>query len=127
MFRSRMLRSFILTIVALVFATTAYALAASNTVPDHYAGEGAGTVSPYTVSNILYNLNAADSSNIDSVTFTLNAAAADGDVIVRLLTTGSYYTCTSTDSINWSCTTTGATIETTNEFRVIAGDSLFIP
>lgn len=122
MFRSRMLRSFILTIVALVFATTAFALAAQNTVPDHYAGEGAGVVNPYTVSNIQYNLNATNSSNIDSVTFTLNAAA--GDVMVRLLTTGSYFTCTNPTATDWECITAGATILATDEFRVIAGDSL---
>ena len=122
MFRSRMLRTFVIIVVILVFATTAYALAASNTVPDSYAGEGAGTVSGYNVTNLQFNLNATNASNIDSVTFTLDAAATN--VMVRLVTTGSYYTCTNTSGFNWSCDTTSpqATVLATDEVRVIARD-----
>jgi hypothetical protein len=106
----------------LVFATAAYALAASNTVPASYAGEGAGGVSGYVVTNLQYNLNGTNASNIDSVTFTLDAAATD--VIVRLVTTGSYYTCQNTGGFNWSCDTTTpqATVLATDEVRVIARD-----
>ncbi len=51
MFHSRMFRSVIIMIVALVFASTAYALAASNTLADAgKAGDGNNTVSGYTVS-----------------------------------------------------------------------------
>ena len=122
MLRSRMLRTFIITIAVLVFATAAYALAASNTVPSSYAGEGAGGVSGYTVTNLQFNLNATNASNIDSVTFTLDAAATS--VMARLVTTGSYYTCTNTGGFNWSCDTTTpqATVLATDEFRVIASD-----
>jgi hypothetical protein len=122
MFRSRMLRTLLITILVLVFATTAYALAASNTVPSSYAGEGAGAVSGYDVTNLLFNLNASNASYIDSVTFTLDAAATD--VMVRLETTGSYYACTNPSGFNWSCITTlpQATVLATDEVRVIARD-----
>jgi opacity protein-like surface antigen len=122
MFRSRMLKSLIITILVLVFATAAYALAASNTVPSSYAGEGAGGVSGYDVTNLQYNLNGSNASNIDSVTFTLDAAATD--VMVRLVTTGSYYSCTNTSGFNWSCDTASpqATVLATDEVRVIARD-----
>jgi hypothetical protein len=118
MFRSSKL--FVVVIVALVFATAAFAFAASNTVPASYAGEGASTTSGYTVSNVAYNLNATTASNIDSVTFTLNAAATT--VKVRLVTTGSYYSCTNTSGFNWSCATTSpqATVAAADEFRVVA-------
>lgn len=118
MFRSTKL--FIIVLVVLVFATSAFAFAASNTVPASYAGEGSSVTSGYTVTNVVYNLNATTASNIDSTTFTLNAAAAT--VKVRLVTTGSYYSCTNTSGFNWSCNTTSpqATVAAADEFRVVA-------
>jgi hypothetical protein len=125
MFHSRISKTVLVTIVILIFATTAYAFAASNTVPNTGAGEGSGTVSGYTVTAVQYHLNATNASNIDSVTFTLNAAATD--VKIRLVTTGSYYDCSNT-LLDWTCATTSpqATVLAANEFRVIAGD-VFIP
>ena len=118
MFRSSKL--FVVVLVVLVFATAAFAFAATNTVPASYAGEGASITSGYTVSNVLYNLNATTASNIDSVTFTLNAASTT--VKVRLVTTGSYYACTNTSGNNWSCNTTSpqGTVAAADEFRVVA-------
>ena len=110
---------FLIVLLALVFATAAFAFAASNTVPSTYAGEGASVTSGYTVSNVVYNLNATTPSNIDSVTFTLNAAASN--VKIRVVTTGSYYNCTNV-GLNWTCNTTApqATVATADELRVIA-------
>jgi hypothetical protein len=116
MFRSAKL--FVIVLIVLVFATAAFAFAASNTVPASYAGEGASVTSGYTVSSVLYNLNTTTPSNIDSVTFTLNASATT--VKIRLVTTGSYYTCSNTSGTNWSCTTSGATVAAADEFRVVA-------
>jgi hypothetical protein len=75
--------------VALVIATSAYGFAAANTVPDSKAGDGTGTVSGYTVTNVTYVLEASDPSKIDTVTFTLDAAA--DTVQVQLVTGGSWY------------------------------------
>ena len=119
MFRSSKL--FVVVLVVLVFATTAFAFAAANTMPPStYAGEGSSTTSGYTVSNVVYNLNAGTPSNIDSVTFALNAAATN--VKIRLITTGSYYACTNTSGFNWSCATTApqSTVAAADEFRVVA-------
>jgi archaellin len=118
MFKFRSSKMFVAVLMVLIFATAAFAFAASNTVPASYAGEGASVTSGYTVSNVAYNLNAATPSNIDSVAFTLNAAA--GTVKVRLVTTGSYYNCTNPSGFNWSCTTAGATVAAADEFRVVA-------
>jgi hypothetical protein len=117
-----MFRSFKLFVVLLVliFATAAFAFAASNTVPGTRAGEGASVTGGYTVSNVVYNLNATTPSNVDTVTFTLNAAASN--VKIRLVTTGSYYSCTNTSGNNWSCNTTSpqVTVAAADELRVIA-------
>ena len=53
-----MLRSFIIIVVALALTTTAFALAAGNTVDTSKAGDGSAAVSGYAVTNITYNLNA---------------------------------------------------------------------
>lgn len=116
MFRSSKL--FFIVLIVLVFATSAFAFAASNTVPASFAGEGASVTSGYTVTNVVYNLNATTPSNIDSVTFTLNAAAST--VKVRLVTAGSYVTCTNPSGNNWSCPTAGSTVAAADEFRVVA-------
>ena len=120
MFQFRSSKMFVVVLMVLVFATAAFAFAASNTVPASYAGEGASVTSGYTVTNVAYNLNGTTPSNIDSVTFTLNASAAT--VKVRLVTTGSYYSCTNPSGNNWSCTTTSpqATVAAADEFRVVA-------
>lgn len=116
MFRSSKL--FVIVLVVLVFATAAFSFAASNNMPaSTYAGEGASVTSGYTVSNVVYNLNATTPSNIDNVTFSLNAAATN--VKVRLVTTGSYFTCTNA-GLNWTCNTAGVTVAAADEFRVVA-------
>ena len=119
MFRSSKL--FVVVLVVLVFATSAFAFAAANTMPaSTYAGEGSSVTSGYTVSNVIYNLNGTTPSNVDSVTFALNAAATN--VKIRLVTTGSYYTCSNTSGFNWSCATTApqVTVNAADEFRVVA-------
>jgi FlaG/FlaF family flagellin (archaellin) len=121
MFFSRFVKIFVIVLIAFVFATVATAFAASNTVPSSAAGEGAGAVSGYTVTNVQYQLNASNPANIDSVTFTLNAAATT--VRIKLVSSGStYYNCTNSGGNNWSCTTTGATVAPSDELRVIAAN-----
>lgn len=119
MFNFRSSKMFVAVLMVLVFATAAFAFAATNTVPATYAGEGASTTSGYVVTNVVYNLNATTASNIDSVTFTLDAAAST--VKVRLITTGSYYACTNS-GLNWTCLTAGVTVAAADELRVIASE-----
>lgn len=120
MFNLRSSKMFVSVLMVLVFATAAFAFAATNTVPASYAGEGASTTSGYTVSNVVYNLNATTPSNIDSVAFTLNAAA--GTAKIRVVTTGSYYSCTNPSGFNWTCNTTSpqTTVSAADELRVVA-------
>jgi hypothetical protein len=120
MFKFRSTKMFVSILMVLALATAAFAFAATNTVPASYAGEGASTTSGYTVTNVVYNLNATTASNIDSVSFTLNAAA--GTVKIRLVTTGSFYSCTNPSGFNWTCNTTSpqATVSAADELRVVA-------
>ena len=84
---SRLVRLGAVLLLAVAVMAAAYGFAATNTVPDTRAGDGAGTINGYTVSNVVYTLNASNPQQLDRVEFDLNAAA--GTVKVRLQTTGS--------------------------------------
>lgn len=122
MFFSRATKIFAIAIVAFVFATVATAFAASNTVPATSAGEGTGSISGYTVTNVQYHLNTTTPSNIDSVSFTLSASA--GTVAIELLPSTTGYSCTNTGGNNWSCSTTSpqATVAPATQLDVIAAN-----
>jgi len=112
--------------VSVIFAAAVYGFAASNVVPESGAGDGTGTISGYTITNIDYNLNATTPTNIDSVDFDINptaGASAPGLVKIKLVSAGgNWYTCSVTVSPNWSCTTTSpqATVATANQLQVVA-------
>ena len=74
----RMRRRAIIAIGALVavLSISGYAFTASNTVPNATLGQGANTISGYTISSVAYNLNASTPTNVDSVTFTISPATA---------------------------------------------------
>jgi len=119
--RSRRRRRLVLvTAAAAALAFAAYALTASNTVPATKAGDGYGAISGYTVSNIAYQLEAANPANIDSVTFDLSATA--GTVKVKVINASATYTdCTNPSGNSWSCNfASNPTVLSADEFRVIA-------
>ncbi len=123
-----MLRNFKVLFVVLVIAilsVSAYAFAASNTLPATKAGDGTGAVSGYTVTSVVYTLNATDPSTLDSVEFDLGAAAATGKVKAQLVaTTGTWYTCTQVGVTTvWTCSTTGLTASSVDQLRVIAASN----
>ena len=89
-------------VVAAALATGAYAFTATNTVPSSNAGSGSGTISGYTVSGIAYTLNATTPSNIDSMTFTLNASAQT--VKAKVVSGSTTYTdCSIAGGVNVTC------------------------
>ena len=117
-------RMTVVLLVAGVLVAGSYAFTAANTIPASHAGEGTGTVSGYTLTNIHYNLNATNPSNVDSVTFTLDTApAATSTLKAQLVSGGSWYSCTNSGA-NVTCATTSpqATVLATNQLRVIAAD-----
>jgi len=122
MFSSRTLKVSVVVMFIAILAATAYAFAASNTVPNTKAGDGQGTVSGYTVTSVAYTLNATDPSTLDAVTFDVGAAAVQ--VKVQLVaTTGTWYACVKGTGTTWSCDTTGLTVSSIDQLRVVAASN----
>ena len=113
-------------LAAAAIGLTATAFAAANTVPASKAGDGAGTISGYTVSTIKYNLNASDPRNIDSTTFNLDVAPPAGATMkIKLIAAGStWYACTNV-GVAITCNTTSpqATVAASDELRVVVAQS----
>jgi hypothetical protein len=125
MFGSRIPRLRLLASMAmlLILSAAAYGFAAANTVPISGAGDGAGTITGYTVSAVKYNLNATTPADIDSVNFTLTPSGAAGvpTTVKAKLVSGSttYSTCTLA-ATTWTCNVIGVTALAADELRVIA-------
>lgn len=101
------------------------ALTASNTVPDSQAGDGAGEITGYEVTNVSYDLNATNPQNIDEVTFDLDSTPLAGSEIqIRLDSTGTdWYSCTSSvAAVTCDTTTPPASVLDADELRVVAVD-----
>ena len=107
-------------VMAAALATGAYAFTATNTVPSSSAGSGSGTISGYTVSGIAYTLNATTPSNIDSMTFTLNANAQT--VKAKVVSGSTAYTdCSIAGGVNVTCDfSPDIAITTADQLSVIA-------
>lgn len=115
------MRKLIAITAAGVIAATAVAMAAQNVVPASRAGDGAGTISGYTVSNVAYTVDSTNPRNLSQVEFDLDADATT--VKVRLQSAGgNWYDCTEDAVVDnhWSCVTTGQQIEPMDELRVVA-------
>jgi hypothetical protein len=118
--RLRLLASFAL---LLILSAAAYGFAAANTVPASGAGDGAGAITGYTISNVQYALNATTPANIDSVSFTVTpggSAAAPTTVKAKLVSSSTSYSTCSLSGSTWTCTFTGVTAAAADELRVIA-------
>jgi hypothetical protein len=126
MFNSRTFRTMIILIVALVFASTAFALAASNTMPTEVkAGDGSSNITGFTVSNVDYILQAGNPSYIKSVDLTF--APADpvaGDVAALIGTYQASCAIDGTDDHLWHCTFADDTADVLSaaSLRVIAAE-----
>ena len=107
-------------LLAGILGSAAYAFTASNTVPATSAGNGSQAISGYVASSVNYNLNGTTPTNIDSVSFALDAAATT--VKAKLTAAGSWYSCTNSSGNNWSCATTSpqATVAAADNLTVLA-------
>jgi hypothetical protein len=114
-------RTIVAVALALIVGSSAYGFAAANTVPDSKAGDGTSTVSGYSVSAITYVLETTDSSMIDTVTFTLDAAASQ--VQVQLVSGGTWYAADNGGSGNvWTVDPAAGAVTATsvNALRIVA-------
>ena len=107
-------------VLVLAIAGTAYAFAASNTVPATRAGDGSQAISGYTISAVAYGLNSSTPTNIDSVTFTISPTSAT-TVKASLNGGTTWYACTNSSG-SVSCTTTSpqATVAGATTLQVVA-------
>jgi hypothetical protein len=100
MFHSRTFRSIVILIVALAFASTAYALAASNTFTDAgKAGEGDSGITGFQITDVSYNLNATNPVYVASVDLTFDVAPDEVAVSID----GTYATSCTGPGVNWNC------------------------
>ena len=84
-------------LVVIVAAGSVYAFAATNTVPDSAAGYKANVIPGYTVTNIVYDLDATDPTLVDAITF--DVAPSSGTVVAAIVklqtaTGGAWTDCT---------------------------------
>jgi len=91
--------------IACVSGASAYAFTASNTVPNHTAGVGQGTVSGYTgIDTVAYTYDPTG-THVEAVSFNMNAAVSSVEAALTSTTT--------TAQGDWqSCDTSGATSPT---------------
>jgi hypothetical protein len=118
-------RNLIAVFLLLFVMSVAYGFAAANTVPVSGAGDGAGQISGYNVSDIAYTLG-ANPKLIEAVDFTLTAdvGAPEARVVTIQLVQGSgdYFTCSVAGSAV-NCPVGGkVTVLAANELTVIAVD-----
>lgn len=107
-------------ILAAALAIGTYAFTAANTVPATSAGSGSGVISGYTVSAVVYGLNATTPTNLDQVAFTISPVAAT-TVKIQLAAAGSWYSCTNTaGSVTCNTTAPQATVAAATQLTVVA-------
>ena len=110
-----------LVLLAIILAAAVYGFAAANTVPDTYAGDGAGTILGYTVSNVAYDLNSdGNPSDIDSVSFTLSAAA--GQAFVSFDGGTTWNTCSISGGTSVTCGSLNESVAAALSLRVVASN-----
>jgi hypothetical protein len=81
-----MLRNFkvlLIVLVVLIIAGGTYAFAAANSVPESAAGYKASAVPGFTISNIVYDLNATDPTIVDKITFDISPTT--GTVVAAIV------------------------------------------
>jgi hypothetical protein len=132
--RKAMVRTFkvmLVALVVLVLASSAYAFAAANTIPDSAAGYAATVVSGYTVSSIVYDLDATDPTLVDAITFSISPTS--GTVVAAIVklqtaTAGSWKDCTlaagTPPAMSVTCTYGALELVDVTALNVVASSSL---
>jgi hypothetical protein len=90
----------------LVVSATVYGFAAANTVPETGAGDGSGTVSGYTITNIDWALLSSSPDKLSAVSFDVAAtsgAGAAGDVRITVDSGSNWITCSGPSGTTWTC------------------------
>ena len=117
-------RSVLVLASALLTGGVTYALAAANVIPATNAGQGAGSIVGYTISNASYTLDVTNPQSVTAARFTLNAPPAEASTVRAKVGSASYAVCalagsTATTS-TWTCPLTGVTTSMSPTLRVAA-------
>jgi hypothetical protein len=108
----------IVVFAVIIVASTTYVFASANTLLPGKAGEGAGSASGFTVSNVTYHLG-ADPSSVESVSFTMDSNATL--VKIKLNDSSSiWFNCAPGTGNEWTCRTPGVTTRSVEILRVVA-------
>jgi hypothetical protein len=103
---------------AAILATLSFAYASSSTVDPGRSGDGLAGISGYVIENVSYHV-APSSTQIESISFDLDAAAASVKIQLAVGQDG-WYDCRNTGGYHWSCNTDGVTLSEANQLRVAA-------
>jgi predicted small secreted protein len=120
------MKKIILVVLVAVLVAVGFAYAAANTVPVTGAGDGNGTISGYTVTEVHYTLDSNNPANIAMVEFKLTPqdplASAPTTVSVQLITGGTWFGCNApqSPSTHWTCSINNVTVLQAGNLRVVA-------
>jgi hypothetical protein len=121
----------LIVLVLIVSAAGAYAFAAVNTVPDSAAGYKANVIPGYTVTNIVYDLDATDPTTVDAIKFDIAPSSGTVDVALvelQTVTAGTWTVCTlgtvASHVTPVTCTYGSLTLASVTALNVVASSSL---
>lgn len=123
-------KTLLIVLAVLVVAAGVYAFAAQNTIADSAAGYKASTVPGYTVTNIVYDLDATDPTIVDAITFDI--APSSGSVVaatvkIQTATGGSWTDCSlsagTPPTMHATCTFGSLALADVTALNVVASSS----
>lgn len=121
-------RTVIVVFALIILSAFVYGFAAANTVPETGAGDGSGTVSGYTISNVSWSLLSSDPSSLSGVDLDVAATAGAGaasDVRITVDGGSNWVTCTGPSGSTWSCSfATGSepSVSAVSALQVVAAE-----
>jgi hypothetical protein len=128
MFRNIKVLLFVLALI--VIAGSAYAFAATNTIADSAAGYKASAVPGYSVTSIVYDLDATDPTVIDAITFSITPLSGSAPAaLVKLQTAdgGSWTNCSlaagTGSAMNVTCTFGTLAVDDLTALNIVASSS----
>jgi archaellin len=128
---NRNFKFLLIAVLVVVIAGGSYAFAAANTVEASAAGYTANVVSGYTVSLIVYNLNATDPTLVDTINFTVSpTTGASVAKLTKIQTAdaGAWTDCVVTPgtapAATVVCTITSTPLAAVTALNIVASSSL---
>ncbi|NNJ10434.1 hypothetical protein EKD04_008855 [Chloroflexales bacterium ZM16-3] len=111
--------------LALIMGSAAYGFAASNAIPDTNAGAGVSVVSGYHITDVIYGLNGADPSKLDTVTFTMKTDADEttvAETVAKVNLVGTTWVTAVRDGVtdDWTVTLSSIELSSVDKLNIVA-------